>query len=409
MKKRRIISLAVSLLLTVSMLVGCSSTSSSTSTTTAAAQTEAQAETQAETEAETQAVASTGEPVEIAIITTSLTGSLATNGEYIMNGVNMALEEVMAAGGINGAELKVTFLDDQVKASEAINAAKKAVSEMNVPVILGPDNSGNVLACMSVAAEAGVPQIVSGTNVRVTSQGVGTIFRMRASDNTAASCLAELVKKDGYTKIAFMYTNEDYGKGFMESTQTFLDTLGIEVVANETCNIGDTDFTAQITKIKDAAPEAILVLGKEIETAKFIRQARETGLSLPMYGGSPLGADYVVELATKEALDGTKIVTHFLPANPDEAVTKFVETYESKFGNEPTTLSAAYYDGIKMVAQIMNEYGTTAEDITKGLKEIDYVGVQSHFHADETGEMVTKQVVGEFKDGKWSVIDSIGQ
>lgn len=404
MKKGRIISLTVSLLLAVSMLVGCSSTSSSTSATTAAAQTE----TKAETQAETQAAASTSEPVEIAIITTSLTGSLATNGEYIMNGVNMALEEVMAAGGINGAELKVTFLDDQVKASEAINAAKKAVSEINVPVILGPDNSGNVLACMSVAAEAGVPQIVSGTNVKVTSQGIGTIFRMRASDKTAASCLAELVKKDGYTKIAFMYTNEDYGKGFMESTKTYLDEMGIEVAASETCNIGDTDFTAQITTIKNAAPEAILVLGKEIETAKFIRQARETGLSLQMYGGSPLGADYVVELATADALEGTKIVTHFLPANPDEAVTKFVETYESKYGNEPTTLSTAYYDSIKMVAQIMNEYGTTKEDIIKGLKEIDYVGVQSHFHADETGEMVTKQVVGEFKDGKWSVIDSIG-
>lgn len=347
------------------------------------------------------------EAIEIAVVTTSLTGSLATNGEYIMNGVKMALEEVAAEGGINGAELKATFLDDQVKASEAINATKKAVSEMQVPVILGPDNSGNVLACMPYAAEAGIPQIASGTNVRVTDQGVESIFRMRASDATAAKCLAALVEKDGHTKIAFMFTNEDYGKGFMESTKENLEAMNIEVVASETCNVGDTDFTAQITAIKSASPEAVLVLGKEIETAKFIRQARETGISLPMYGGSPLGADYVVELASPEALTGMKIVTHFLPANPDPVVSDFVEKYKEKFGNEPTTLSAAYYDSIKMVAEVMREYGTTKDDVLKGLKEIEYNGVQSKFKADATGEMVTKQVVGEFKDGMWAVIDSI--
>ena len=401
--KKRAISLVLCMAVMLSLLVGCGQTNSNEG----ANNTPGNATNNSQNSGETPDGGS-AEPIKIAIITTSLTGSLATNGEYIMNGVNMALEEVNSAGGINGAELTVEFLDDQVQAAEAINATRKAVSEMNVPVILGPDNSGNVLACMSLAAEAGIPQIASGTNVSITSQGIDTIFRMRASDATAADCLAELVKKDGYTKIAFMYTNEDYGKGFMESTQACLEELGIEVVASETCNIGDTDFTAQITSIRNASPEAVLVLGKEIETAKFIRQARETGLSLPMYGGSPLGADYVVELATPEALEGTKIVTHFLPANPDEAVTAFVNTYQEKYGNEPTTLSAAYYDAIKMVAQIMNEYGTTKEDITQGLKEIDYVGVQSHFKDDGTGEMVTKQVVGEFSDGKWSVIDSIG-
>ena len=350
--KKRAVSLVLCVAVMLTLLVGCStSNQGSMSNTQGNVQNDTQSNPQNNTQNDTQTTQTSAEPVEIAIITTSLTGSLATNGEYIMNGVNMALEEIMADGGINGAELKVEFLDDQVKASEAINATRKAVSEMDVPVILGPDNSGNVLACMPIAAEAGIPQIASGTNVKITSQGIDTIFRMRASDNTAAQCLAELVQKDGFTKIAFMYTNEDYGKGFMESTQTYLNELSIEVVASETCNIGDTDFTAQITTIKNASPEAVLVLGKEIETAKFIRQARETGLSLPLYGGSPLGADYVVELATAEALEGTKIVTHFLPANPDSAVTEFVSKYMEKYGNEPTTLSAAYYDAVKMVSQ----------------------------------------------------------
>lgn len=382
--KKRLLSLALAMLLALGMFTGCGSKPTGDSSKTG-----------------------NKAPIDIAVICTSLTGSLATNGDYMMDGVNMALEEINGAGGINGATLKATFLDDQVKSSEAINAVKKAVDQMKVPVILGSDSSGLVLASMPFAAEAGVPQIVSGTNIRITDQGVKTIFRMRASDATAAKILGEYVFKQGHKKIAFMYTNEDYGKGFMQSTEAILKGLGAQTVASETCNIGDTDFTAQILNIKKAEPDALLVLGKEVETAKFLRQGKELGLKLPTYGGSPLGLDYVVGLAGADALEGVKIVTHFLPADTDPAVAEFVKKYEAKYNVEPSTHSVAYYDAIKMVAEVMKKYGTTKDAIAKGLHEIEYKGVQSKFKSDAKGEMVTKQVIGEFKNGKWSVIDRV--
>lgn len=349
------------------------------------------------------------EPIEFAVIVTSLTGSLATNGDYMTKGINLALEEINASGGINGAELKATFLDDQVQASEAINAIKKAIHEMKVPVILGSDSSGLILASMEYAAEAGIPQVVSGTNVRVTQAGYKTIFRMRASDAIPAKILAEYVyNNDGRKNVSFFYTNEDYGKGFMQATDENLKALGAEVLSYETCNIGDTDFTAQILNIKNQNPDAVLALGKEIELSKFLRQARELGLTTPIYGGSTLGLDYVIDLAGKENLEGVKIVTHYMPQDPDPVVVEFVNKFEAKYdGLEPTTHAVCYYDATHLIAEVMRKYGTTPEEIAKGLHEIEYTGVQSKFKSDDKGEMVTKQVVGEFVNGAWTVIASI--
>lgn len=403
MKNKRFISLMLVCALVATLISACGGASQTT-----AAATTSIAGTTAKPGGTTAAVTTgTKGTIEIAAIITSLTGSLAANGEYMTNGINMALEEINAAGGIKGQMLKVTFLDDQVKSSEAINAVKKAVDEMKVPVIMGSDSSGLVLASMPYAADKGIPQIVSGTNVRITNQGVKTIFRMRASDAVAAKILADYTIKQGYKKIAFMYTNEDYGKGFMQETTDNLKKAGVTPVATETCNVGDTDFTAQILNIKKADPDIILLLGKEVETAKFLRQSRELGVKAPFYGGSPLGLDYVVDLANKANMEGLRIVTHFLPSDSDPVVQAFVKKYMEKFKKEPSTHSVCYYDATKIIAEVMNKYGTTKEEIAKGLKELNYTGVQSKFKGSESGDLVTKQVIGEFKDGKWIVVDRI--
>jgi branched-chain amino acid transport system substrate-binding protein len=334
---------------------------------------------------------------------------LAKNGEYITNAVNMALEVVNASGGIKGRKLEAVFLDDQVKSSEAINAVKKAIDDLKVPVILGSDSSGLVLASMPFAAKAGVPQVVSATNVRITNQGVPSIFRMRADDAVAAKILAEYVLSKGFKKIGIMYTNEDYGKGFMEEIQKNLTAKANPASALETCNIGDTDFTAQILSFKNKGVDTVMALGKEIETAKFLRQSKELGLNVQMFGGSPLGLDYVVDLAGG-AMEGVKIVTHFLPSDPDPKIQAWVTKYKNLYkGQEPETHVACYYDAVKMVADIMNKNGVTKEAITKGLKEVNYVGIQSAYKGSATGDLVTKQVVGDFKKGVWVVTDSLGK
>ncbi|HHY45759.1 MAG TPA: ABC transporter substrate-binding protein [Firmicutes bacterium] len=346
--------------------------------------------------------------IRIAAIITSLTGPAAQNGVYMTNAIKMAVDEINAKGGVRGQKIEVVFLDDQAKASEAINAVRKAIYDIKTPVILGPDWSGLVLACMPIAAKEGIPQIVSATNVRITNQGVPTIFRMRANDSIPAKAIAEYVTQKGFKKIGIMYTNEDYGKGFMEETQKNLTRLGNPARVIESCNLGDTDFTAQVLSFKNSGADMILALGKEIELAKFLRQTRELGVKTPVMGGSTFGIDYVVELAGG-AMEGVKIVTHFLPSDPDPTIQEFVKRYMKLYKHEPETHIPCYYDTMHFLAQIMEKYGTTPAAITKGLKELKYKGIQSWYIATPEGDLVTKQVVGEFKNGKWIVTDVLGE
>jgi branched-chain amino acid transport system substrate-binding protein len=344
----------------------------------------------------------------IVCIVTSLTGSVAQNGEFITRGIKMAVDEINAKGGVRGQNLEVVFLDDQAKASEAINAVKKAIYDLKTPVILGSDWSGLVLASMQIAADEGIPQLVTATNVRITGQGIPTIFRLRANDSVAAEILAKYVHDQGFKKIGIMFTNEDYGRGFADETKGYLAKLGNPPKTIESCNLGDSDFTAQILSFKNSGVDTILALGKEIELAKFLRQTRELGVKTPVFGGSPMGLDYVVELAGG-AMEGVRIVTHFLPTDPDPRIQDWVKRYEALYNNqEPTTHALAYYDATHLVAQVMEKYGTTPKDITRGLKEIQYRGVQSWFKASPTGDLVNKQVIGEFKNGKWHVVAVLG-
>ncbi len=351
--------------------------------------------------------AADSKPIKIAVVVTSLTGPAAQNGVYITNGVKMALEEINAKGGVKGRRLEAVFLDDQAKASEAINAVKKAIYDLETPVILGPDWSGLILASMPLAAQEKIPMLVSGTNVRITNQGIPTIFRLRANDSVPARVLAEYATGQGFKKIGIMYTNEDYGKGFVEETQKNLKRLGNEAKTLQACNLGDTDFTAQILAFKNAGVDMIFALGKEIELAKFLRQTRELGVKTPVMGGSTFGLDYVVELAGS-AMEGVRIVTHFLPSDPDPVIQKWVKRYMDEYKHEPETHVVAYYDAVKFLAQIMEKYGATSEGITKGLKALKYKGVQSMFVASPAGDLVDKQVIGEFKNGKWIVTDVLG-
>jgi len=348
--------------------------------------------------------------ITIAAIITSLTGPAAQNGVYMTNAMNMAIDEINARGGVRGQKLEIVYLDDQAKASEAINAMRKALFDIKPAVILGPDWSGLVLSCMPLAAQQGIPQIVSATNVQITSQGIPTIFRNRANDSVPAKLIAQYVTDEGFRKVGIMYTNEDYGKGFADETAENLKRLGNAPIRVESCNLGDTDFTAQILALRNAGVDVILALGKEVELAKFLRQTRELGVTTPVMGGSTFGIDYVVELAGPEAMEGVKIVTHFLASDPDPKIQEFVGRYMDLYpGLEPEAHVPCYYDTIHFLAEIMEKYGTSPQDITKGLQELDYVGIQSRYVYSPGGDLVTKQVIGEFRNGIWEVTDVLGE
>lgn len=344
-------------------------------------------------------------PVEVAFIAT-LTGTNATIGDQIVKGAEIAREEINAAGGINGAELKFNVIDDQQTADQALTAVKKAVDQLRTEIIMGPDSSNLILAGLPYAAEKKVPLIGSGTNYKVTGQGYDTIFRVRPNDNTTAVNMVDAVKD--YERVGYFYTNEDYGLGFLNAMEPEMKSQGKEFVVKETCNIGDTDFSSQITALRNANLDALVVIAKEVEGAKFLRQAHELGLKLPMYAGSSMGGEMVMELTGPEPLEGLTILTPFVPTNPDPKLQEFVKKFRDAHGVEPLNHAVAYYDMTYLVAKVLSEYGTTKEEIAQGFRQVEYTGLLATYKADENGDMVFKQSMAQFRDGVWEYVGPVG-
>jgi branched-chain amino acid transport system substrate-binding protein len=349
-----------------------------------------------------------GEPY-VVPLSAAITGTNAAIGEEIVYGTMMAVEEINEAGGINGRELKIEVIDDQNVASEGLNAAKKAIDQLGAEVLLGPDGSNIVLAALPYAAEKNIPLLATGTNWRVTGSGYKNVFRFRPNDNSTAVVISQIVKQKNYQRIGYFYTNEDYGLGALQSLQKLFDAQGQKILAAETCNIGDTDFTSQIMKLKNAKLDVLILFAKETEGAKFLRQAYELGLDVIKYAGSAMASNFVMDLATPEAQEGMYVIIPFVATNPDPQVQAFVKKYNEKYNIPiPINHAATYYDTTHILALVLKKYGTTRDKIIQGMREIAYDGVLTNFKADEFGDMAIQQSLAICKNGVWEFDSYVG-
>ena len=348
----------------------------------------------------------------------SITGSNAAIGEEIVFASQMAVDQINAAGGIGGKELVLDVLDDELTASVALNAAKKAISSIQsnddyAEVILGPDPSSNILAVLPDTAAANIVVLGSGTNATVTNQGYENIFRFRCTDTVTAQQMANyIVDMDEFDKIGIFYTNEDFGVGSYEAMVDCFAADGIEFAAVETCGIDDTDFSAQIANFKQAGIDCLIIMAKEAASAKFLAQAYQSGLDVQKFCGSAQTSQWVMDLCGAEALEGTYSLVPYLATDPNEIPQQFLSDYTAYTGIEsPINHAACYYDMVIMLGQVLNEYGTDYASIVEGFQNIEYEGAASSYrfqsYDDVAGEMATRQAFAQCVDGKWEWSDYV--
>ena len=351
----------------------------------------------------------TGEPF-ILPLSAATTGTNAAIGEEIVYGSQLAVQEINMAGGIRGRELRLEVIDDQNIPSEGLNAAKRAIDQLGTEVLLGPDGSNIVLAALPYAAEHGIPLLATGTNWRVTGSGYTNVFRFRPNDNTTAVIVSQIIRDNRYQRVGYFYSNEDYGLGALQSLQPLLAEHGIQFTAIETCNVGDTDFTAQIMRMINANLDFIVLFAKEVEGAKYLRQAYELGLNVPTITGSSMASNFVMDLATPEAQEGLMTIIPFVASNPDPIVQDFVRKYYEKTGIPiPINHAATYYDVVTILGRVLNEYGLSRDDIIRGMREIEHTGVLTHFKADEFGDMAVQQSLAVCRNGEWVFHSYVGR
>jgi branched-chain amino acid transport system substrate-binding protein len=335
----------------------------------------------------------------------SMTGSEATFGTSTHNGIELAIRQANAAGGIKGKQIQVITLDDQGKPEEAATAVTKLITQNGVTAILGEVASSRSLAMAPIAQSNKVPMVTpSSTNPKVTEQG-DYIFRVCFIDPFQGTVMAKFAKENlKLGRVAILRdVKNDYSVGLANFfTETF-KKLGGDVVVDQSYSAGDIDFKSQLTAIRAKNPEAIFVPGYYTEVGLIARQARELGIKVPLMGGDGWDSPKLTEIGGK-AIDNAYFSNHYSAEDKAPHVQDFITQFKEAYGVIPDGLAAMGYDAAIVLFDAMKRAPsldkTAIRDALAQTKE--FQGVTGKITINEKRDAVKSAVVlkvdgGQFK------------
>jgi branched-chain amino acid transport system substrate-binding protein len=291
----------------------------------------------------------------------SLTGKEAGFGQTSHHGVVLAIEELNGAGGVLGKKLELFYEDNQTKPGESATAAKKLISREKVVALVGEVSSTRSLEAAPIAQAAKVPMIApAATNPKVTEIG-DYIFRVCFIDPFQGTVMAKFAKDElKVQKVAILSSvSNAYSLGLAKFFRETFTAGGGQVVMEKNFSEGDKDFRAQLTAVKAAGVDAVFVPSYYTEAALIVRQARDLGITVPLFGGDGWEDEQLLKIGG-EALNGCYYSTHFSAENTDPKVAEFVGKYKKRWNGEvPGAFSALGYDAIYVLADAVKRAGTT--------------------------------------------------
>ena len=340
----------------------------------------------------------------------SLTGTTATFGISTRNGIDMAIDEVNATGGVLGRQVRVIVEDDQGRPEEAQTVVTKLITSDQVVAVLGEVASSRTLAAAPVAQQYGVPMITpSSTNPAVTQVG-DYIFRVCFIDPFQGLVMATFASSSlGLTRVAILRDiRNDYSVGLADVFIENFQAMGGTIVIDQSYSEGDTDFSAQLTAIRAENPEAIFVPGYYTEVGLIARQAQSLGLTVPLLGGDGWDSPALIEIGG-DALEGSYFSNHYSVQDPSPALQAFVSAYQTRFGETPDALAGLGYDAAKILFDAIERAGSTeGAAIRDALSQTaDFPGITGTITLDENRNAIKPAVVLQVSGGQLVYVETI--
>ena len=346
----------------------------------------------------------------------SLTGKEANFGNSSHQGTLLAIEEVNAAGGVLGKKLELITEDDLTKAGEPATVVNKLISRDGVVAVLGEVASSRSLEAAPICQQNKIPMISpSSTNPEVTKTG-DYIFRVCFIDPFQGTVMANFaVHKLKAKKVAiFTDVKSDYSKGLAKFfKESFVASSG-QVVAELDFNGGDKDFKAQLTSIKAAGPDAVFVPGYYTDAALICIQAKQLGLSVPLFGGDGWEGEDLVKIG-QDAVEGHYFSTHYHPDVGSPKSTAFVEAYKKRWKNAdgspkvPDAMAALGYDSAMILVDAMKRAGTTegpkVREMLAATKDFD--AVTGRITINSQRDATKSAVILQVKGGQFKYVETI--
>lgn len=301
-----------------------------------------------------------GEPIKVGVYL-DLSGQTSSFGQSTKNGVEMARDEINAAGGINGRPIQLVIEDEQGEPGKVTTVVTKLLRQDGVVALLGEVASTNSLTAAPKAQEAKIPMITpSSTNPEVTRKG-DYIFRVCFIDPFQGEVMAKFATNNLKAKKAAILSdfNSDYSKGLTQFFKQSFTGSGGQIVEEKSYTQTDRDFSSQLTAIRAANPDVIYVPGYYGQVGVIAKQARQQGITVPILGGDGWDAPQLWELGG-EALNNTFISNHYSIDDPLPLIQKFVTDYKARYGGvAPDALAALGYDAMRVLGDALKRAGTT--------------------------------------------------
>ena len=350
------------------------------------------------------AFAQSAGPIKLADVA-ELSGGGATVGTNWKNGIDLALEEINAKGGVLGRKLEVTHADSQSNPGVARAQVQKAL-DGEPYVLLGPGYSGSVKVTAPLAAEAGIAQIMGGEAAELTQAGNKFLFRTSFGQQSSMPKVAKYINDELKAKsVAIVWVNNDFGKGGRDAITREFGRLGIKVAADISTEAGQVDFAADVSKVKAAAPDAVFIYLNEEESARILKELKRQSVTTPLVGETTLIGQKVVELAG-DAANGARGHVGLTTDAPVELIKSFREKFVKKYNYVPDHNGIKGYLAVYMIkaaTEKMGKFDSRAfADTLHGLtiKAANEPGILMDVTFDQNGDVDRQGFLVEIVDGK---------
>ena len=344
-------------------------------------------------------------------VLTALTGPLAAPGRFQMNGFNLAVEELNEAGGIQvgNRRLRVELrtYDTRGNPAEGATAMQRLTTVDRVPVVLGELSSGVVAAIGPIAADNEVPFVMTvPTGPNLTKQNNRYMFRVNAHNDQLTQALATVARERNWQPLAFIAWNNDAGRGGVSGMRAALPQ-GWPIAYTGFFNVGEVDFSAHVTNMRNARARAVMLLMDEEPGSLAIAQIRAAGLPVQLIGTLAMGSDRFLARLDAARLNGMVQYNAFPPNAPIQRIQNFSRRYREKFNEEAHGFAAQSYDGLMVAAAAITAAGSATDGrrVRDALARTDYNGVIGRIRFDAEGQADPPVYVTEWcADGRRRII-----
>ena len=345
------------------------------------------------------------EPIRIGF-SGQLTGKQSDLGVQGRNGVQMAVDEINAAGGIAGRPVELLIQDD-LGTPEGARAADRALIEANVVAIIGHMTSSQTMAALEVVEKAGIPLISPTTSTTALDHLNDHFFRVIPSNATEGKLLARRAWKRHITRIVIVYDHDNapFGQALAEAFTQEYQSLGGEVVALVPFSSSqEPNMNMLASQLQATGAEGVFIIASANDTALIAQHIRINGWSVPLFISGWAHTNTLIQIGGR-AVEGAELITHFDIDTQTQPYREFVACYQERFGQPPTFAAIQSYEAMMVLAQALEKVETQGLNLSQALVSTrDFPGLTGPITLNQYGNSVRPHYLIAVQGGKFITI-----